>query len=121
MNQKRKQRIQALSDRLKQLQAQQSKADARLRTAEARKARKEDTRKKVLAGSLALTCLEDGRLSKDDFYAWLDRDLHRPEDRALFGLGIQREQPIQARGSGSESDSTRAIPNLEESTGNSAE
>ena len=121
MNQKRKQRIEALSERLKELQVQQSRADSRLRTMEVRKARKEDTRRKMLAGSLVLTWLEDGRLSKSDFYAWLDQDLDRPDDRALFGLGIQREQSGQARVLGSETDSTCAIPNLEESTGNSAE
>jgi hypothetical protein len=121
MNHKRKQRIEALSERLKQLQVQQSRADSRLRTMEARKARKEDTRRKMLAGTLVLTCLEDGRLSKSDFYVWLDKALDRPDDRALFGLGILREQSSQARVLGSESDSTGAIPNLEESTGNSAE
>jgi hypothetical protein len=113
MNQKRKDRIQALSERLKQLQAQQSRADSRLRTMEARKARKEDTRRKMLAGSLVLTCLKDGRLSKSDFYAWLDQALDHPDDRALFGLGVQRAQPVQARVLDSEADSTRAIPNLE--------
>jgi hypothetical protein len=117
MSQKRKQRIEALSERLKRLQVQQSRADSRQRTMEARKARKEDTRRKVLAGSLVLTCLEDGRLSKSDFYAWLDQALDRPEDRALFGLGIQREQSIQARVSGSEKGQTRAMTSSEEATG----
>jgi len=91
MNQKRKERIQALSERLRQLQAQQSKADLRQRAIDGRKARKEDTRRKMLAGSLVLMCLEDGRLSKSEFYGWLDQALDRPDDRALFGLGVQRE------------------------------
>src|ERR1700726_3918178 len=97
MNQKRKQRIEALSERLKQLQVQESRADSRLRAMEARKARKEDTRRKTLAGSLVLTCLEDGRLSKSAFYSWLDQALDRPDDRALFGLGNQRGRSVQAR------------------------
>jgi len=121
MNQKRKQRIEALSERLKQLQVQQSRADSRLRTMEARKARKEDTRRKMLAGSLVLDCLGDGRLSKNDFYAWLDQALDRPEDRALFGLGIQREQFIQAGVMGSEMDSTRETSNSEALVHKSAE
>lgn len=121
MNQKRKERIEALSERLKQLQVQQSRADSRLRTMEARKARKEDTRRKMLAGSLVLTCLEDGRLSKSDFYAWLDQALDRSDDRALFGLGFQMEQPIQVRVLGSQTDPTRATPNLNGQTHNSEE
>ena len=121
MNQKRKQRIEALWERLKQLQVQQSRADSRLRTVEARKARKEDTRRKMLAGSLVLTCLEDGRLSKSDFYAWLDQVLDRPDDRALFGLGIQGERSIQVRVLVPETDQTPATLNLEGQAQNSAE
>jgi hypothetical protein len=121
MSQKRKQRIEALSERLKRLQVQQSRADSRQRTMEARKARKEDTRRKVLAGSLVLTCLEDGRLSKNEFYAWLDQALDRPDDRALFGLGIQREQSSDARVIVPETDPTPSTLNLKGRAQNSAE
>ena len=92
MNQKRKERIQALADKLKQLQAQQTKAESRQRTKVARRSRKDDLRRKILAGAVALTCVEDGRLSKSDFYAWLDKALESPEDRALFDLGIRGER-----------------------------
>ena len=91
MNQKRKDRIQALAGKLKQLQAQQTKAESRQRTKEARKSRKDDLRRKILAGAVALTCAEDGRLSKSEFYSLLDQALDNPEDRALFGLGIRGE------------------------------
>ena len=87
MNQKRKDRIQALAGKLKQLQAQETKAESRQRTKMARKSRKDDLRRKILAGAVVLTCVEDGRLSKKDFYAWLDLALENPEDRALFDLG----------------------------------
>jgi len=92
MNQKRKDRIQTLAGKLKQLQAQQTKAESRQRTKEARKSRKDELRRKILAGAVALTCVEDGRLSKGDFYTWLDLALENPEDRALFDLGIRGER-----------------------------
>jgi len=91
MNQKRKDRIQALAGKLKQLQAQETKAESRQRTKMARKSRKDDLRRKILAGAVVLTCVEDGRLSKKDFYAWLDLALENPEDRALFDLGSRGE------------------------------
>jgi large subunit ribosomal protein L7/L12 len=87
VNQKRKERIQTLADKLKQLQAQQTKAESRQRTKVARRSRKDDLRRKILAGAVVLTCVEDGRLSKSDFYACLDKTLESPEDRALFELG----------------------------------
>jgi hypothetical protein len=86
MNQKRKDRIQALAGKLKQLQAQETKAESRQRTKLARKSRKDDLRRKILAGAVVLACVEDGRMSKKDFYAWMDLALENPEDRALFGL-----------------------------------
>ena len=121
MSQKRKERIEALSERLKQLQAQQSKAELRVRTMEARKARKEDTRRKVLAGSLVLSCLEDGRLSKTTFHTWLDEALDRPDDRALFGLGIEKKKPRRARIADSEPDLSPAALNVEEQVHKSME
>ena len=93
MNQKRKDRIQALAGKLKQLQAQETKAESRQRTKVARKSRKDELRRKILAGAVVLTCVEDGRLSKKDFHAWLDLALENPEDRALFDLGDRNARP----------------------------
>jgi len=92
VSQKRKDQIQALSERLKQLQAQQTKAELRQRAKLARRSRKDDLRRKILAGAVALNCVDDGRLLKTDFYAWLDQALEDPEDRALFGLDIRTER-----------------------------
>lgn len=92
MNQKRKDRIEALAGKLKQLQAQQTKAESRQRTKVARKSRKDDLRRKILAGAVVLTCVEDGRLSKSDFSAWMDQALEAPEDRELFGLDTRGER-----------------------------
>jgi len=92
MNQKRKDRIEALAGKLKQLQAQQTKAESRQRTKVARQSRKDDLRRKILAGAVVLTCVEDGRLSKNDFKAWMDQSLENPEDRALFDLGTRGER-----------------------------
>src|SRR4051812_44999278 len=93
MNQKRKDRIQALAGKLKQLQAQETKAESRQRTKMARKSRKDDLRRKILAGAVVLSCVEDGRVSKKDFYAWLDLALETPEDGALFDLGDRDGRP----------------------------
>ena len=92
MNQKRKDRIQALAGKLKQLQAQQTKSESRQRTKVARQSRKEDLRRKILAGAVVLTCVEDGRLSKSDFRSWMDQALEAPEDRALFELSGRGER-----------------------------
>jgi hypothetical protein len=92
VSQKRKDRIEALAGKLKQLQAQQTKAESRQRTKIARRSRKDDLRRKVLAGAIALNCVDDGRLSKSDFYDWLDQALESPEDRALFDLGTRGER-----------------------------
>ena len=76
---------------MKQLQVQETKAESRQRSKMARKSRKDDLRRKILAGAVVLACVEDGRLSKKDFYAWLDLALENPEDRALFDLGSRGE------------------------------
>jgi large subunit ribosomal protein L7/L12 len=113
MNQKRKDRIQTLAGRLKQLQAQQIKAESRQRTKVARKSRKDDLRRKILAGAVVLTCVEDGRLSKSDFSAWMDQALEAPEDRALFGLDIRGERSAVEGMPGANSPVAGVVTDLE--------
>jgi len=75
--------------RLKELQRQRAVIDAQMRALEARKKqaeRKADTRRKVIAGALALehfTANRDGEFGRVLFQL-LDEYVVRPYDRALF-------------------------------------
>jgi hypothetical protein len=79
-------RIATLQERLQQLKAQQQRSAARQKTIESRRHRKEDTRRKILAGAIVLAKLDRGELDKAQFYRWLNEALTRPDDRALFDL-----------------------------------
>lgn len=85
-------RIDALETRLKQLKAQQQRIDARRRSLEARRSHKADTRRKVLAGAVLLARIEEGRFPESELRAWLDADLTRNDDRALFDLPMKPER-----------------------------
>ena len=79
-------RVAALEERLKQLKAKQQQIDARRRAFESRQARKNDTRRKILAGAIVLAKVEQGVLANAQFRKWLDEALTRADDRALFDL-----------------------------------
>lgn len=79
-------RIEAAKTRLKQLQAQKAMLEARKRAAEAKRKRAEDTRRKILVGATILARVQRGEWSESKMLDLLDRELTRPEDRALFGL-----------------------------------
>lgn len=79
-------RIAALETKLKQERAKKQKIEARLRAAEQKRKRTEDTRRKILAGALVLELMEQDPQTKQKFLARLDRYLTRADDRALFGL-----------------------------------
>lgn len=79
-------RIEAAKTRLKQLQAQKAMLEARKRTAEAKRKRVEDTRRKILLGAAILAKVQRGEWPESKMLSLLDRELSRPEDRALFGL-----------------------------------
>lgn len=81
-------RISALEERLRALKAQQNRTAARARTLASRRERKEDTRRKILAGAWVLHQLERGEMPREGVMAALDRFLVRPEDRALFDLPV---------------------------------
>ena len=86
MSQKLNERISSLEQRLGQLRGQRQREDQRKRTFESRKARKEDTRRKILIGALVLARVQQGRFSEGELKSWLDEALIRTDDRALFGL-----------------------------------
>ena len=79
-------RIATLEDKLKQLRAKQYKAEARRRTLESRKNRKEDTRRKILVGAIVMAKVEQWDFSGAQLRQWLSESLTRPDDRALFDL-----------------------------------
>lgn len=81
-----KERIQALEAKLKQLKVQQQRKEARARTVEARRSRREEMRRKFLVGAVVLARVEDGSLEETVLKRWLDPTVTKPEDRALFGL-----------------------------------
>lgn len=62
----------------------------RRRTFASRRARREDTRRKVLVGAIVLAKVEQGALEEGVLRGWLKGALKRPDDRALFGLDGRR-------------------------------
>lgn len=83
---KAQQRIDELQQKLKQARALKSRIEARQRGAEAKQKRAEETRRKILAGALALEMMDRDEGVNARFMARLDRYLTRADDRALFGL-----------------------------------
>ena len=79
-------RIETLKERLKQLETRKTRAEARKRALASRRARKDDTRRKILAGAIVLTKADQGELDPKLLRAWLDQALTRADDRALFEL-----------------------------------
>jgi len=78
--------IDALEQRLKQLKVKQQRMDARRRSLESRRARRDELRRKILVGAVVLTKIEQGEFQQATLDEWLDAALTRPDDRALFGL-----------------------------------
>jgi hypothetical protein len=79
-------RIAGLEEKLQQLKVRQARAEARKRALASRRARKDDTRRKILVGAIVLARIEQGRLAESDLHAWLQEALTREDDRALFNL-----------------------------------
>jgi hypothetical protein len=83
--------ISTLQDRLKQLKLRQQRADARKKAVETQRERKAETRRQFLVGSVVLAKVRCGQIDNSLFQTWLDQDLKRPEDRALFELPPKAE------------------------------
>lgn len=91
---KAQQRIDELQEKLKQAKALKSRIAARHKVAESKKKRTEETRRKILAGALALEMMDRDEGVKTRFMARLDKYLTRTDDRALFGLPpVAQETP----------------------------
>lgn len=83
---KRQEQIAALEERLKQLREREQRVQARQRSLESRRARKADTRRKILVGAVVLAKVEQGVLAEAQLREWLEGALVRQDDRELFGL-----------------------------------
>lgn len=73
-------RIESLEQRLQQLKAKQQRIESR------RRARREDTRRKILVGAVVLAKVHQGVLAESVLRGWVEGALERADDRALFGL-----------------------------------
>jgi hypothetical protein len=83
-----KERIAALEAKLKQLKVVQQRKEARARTVEARRTRREELRRKILVGAVVLAKVEAGEIEEKTLKQWLHPALTKPEDRALFELEV---------------------------------
>ena len=79
-------RISDLEAKLKALKVRQQRIDARARALASSRARKDDTRRKILIGATVLARVDRHELDHADLQAWLDAHLTRDDDRALFEL-----------------------------------
>ena len=79
-------RISDLEGKLKALKVRQQRIDARARALLTSRARKDDTRRKILIGATLLARIDRHELDHADLQAWLDSHLTREDDRALFDL-----------------------------------
>lgn len=86
MTAKLSERIETLEERLKQLKAKQARLEARQRALASRRARRDDTRRKILVGAIVLARVDQGVLEESTLRGWLKGALRRPDDKALFGL-----------------------------------
>ena len=76
-------------ERLAELEARRARLDGqmqRIKAQQRERDRKEDTRRKVLAGAAVLAEAERTPEAQDRLMRLLDRFLERPKDRAVFGL-----------------------------------
>ncbi len=79
-------RIADLEKKLSQARAKQQQIDAQKKAAQSKISRAEDTRKKILIGSVILSKVQNGGWPKEKFLAMMGGALTREKDRALFGL-----------------------------------
>jgi len=88
--------IAAVEQRLSELKTRQQRQARRERTVQSQRARREDTRRKILVGACLLTRLQRGEMTQAQLWAWLNPFLTRPDDRALFGLPTLPSPPSPA-------------------------
>jgi hypothetical protein len=83
---KMEERIATMEQELRVLKERHQKSEARRKREEAQQAKKDEARRKLLAGTVVLEKLDQGEISAAQFRQWLDSALTQPDDRALFNL-----------------------------------
>lgn len=76
-------RIARAEEKLKRLKAEQQKVEARKKAAEDKRSRQEETRRKVLVGTIVLAKLDGGTYPEFEFTAMMDVAPTRAEDQDL--------------------------------------
>lgn len=89
MTTKLDERIETLETKLQQLKVRQQRIAARRAALLSSRARKDDTRRKILVGAVILAKVEQGDFDERQLRRWLDKALTRADDRALFGLSAK--------------------------------
>jgi hypothetical protein len=84
---KMEERIATMEQKLRALKERHQKAETKRKRDEAHQARKDEARRKLLAGTVVLEKVERGEITETQFRKWLDSVLTQPDDRALFDLG----------------------------------
>ena len=85
------QRTKDAAKKLQQLKAERDMIEARKLSKVLKGQRADDTRRKILAGSLVLDMMERDEATRKRFMDRLDQHLKRADDRALFGLPEKAE------------------------------
>ena len=83
------------NNRLDTLTAKRDQLNAQIQALRAREQaqkRKDDTRRKVLIGSVFLKMIKAGEMKQEQLDRILDKHLEKERDRALFGLPIKLAQ-----------------------------
>lgn len=79
-------KIALLEEKLKKEKEKKRKIEAIQRAQLSKVTRQQDTRRKILVGSMILSKVERGEWPKENLLAMLDSSLTRDDDRALFDL-----------------------------------
>ena len=88
------QRTKDAAKKLQQLKAERDMIEARKLSKVLKGHRADDTRRKILAGSLILDMMERDEATRQRFMDRLDKHLTRADDRALFDLA-PKAKPTQ--------------------------
>ena len=88
--------IAALEAKLKQAKALKQKQEAQKKAREQKLTRAQDTRRKILVGSLFLQRASSSDAAQAELKTMLDPFLTRLDDRALFGLEVSGEAIYRA-------------------------
>lgn len=86
MTKNMQERIASMEQELKALKERHQEAEIKRKRDEAQQAKKDDVRRKLLAGTVFLGVVERGEITQAQFRQWLDSALTQPRDRQLFDL-----------------------------------